>query len=108
MNLWLTEHIKQEPGRVCAGQSGILMHIFIGENRDAEPCWFGNLIRLPSQKWMMSSSLRKLSSGIFKMWSEDSPYDSELGAHSCNLICFGESVIGYPSSLFHQMHQHFH
>lgn len=29
MNLWLTEHIKQEPGRVCAGQSGILMHIFI-------------------------------------------------------------------------------
>lgn len=88
MNLWLTEHIKQEPGRVCAGQSGILMHIFIGENRDVEPCWFGNLISCQARSgwWVVLSE--SPAQGFSKCGLEDPPYDSELGAHSCNLICF--------------------
>lgn len=45
------------------------IHIFIGENLDAEPCWFGNLVSWQARggRWVALSWGPR--SGIFKMWS---------------------------------------
>lgn len=100
VNVWVTEHLGS---RVWVLHKEYLDAHFQWRRLGCEPCWFGNVIscQAGSGRWVVLSW--EPNSGIFKMWSWGSS-DSEAGAQISTFlfVSWHESVIGYPSSGFHQ------